>query len=146
MGDNPLHCGCAEFKQWLNEKGVSTSNINCGGIPSWMNPTRHKEFIAPYTKPECPPSNVPYPYRCQSDIRRDRIIIGTILSCVLVVIVVASCTVGRRYNIHIRALIYVYTGWRIALRPSRRPDNIVYDAFVCFSGKDEKRMGDEDSE
>ena len=137
MGGNPLHCGCDEFKQWLNENGVLTTNINCEDIPGWYNPTVYKQYIAAYTKPECPPSSLPYPYRCQSDIRRDRIIIGTILSCVLVVIVVASCTVGRRYNISIRALIYVYTGWRIALRPSRRQDKIVYDAFVCFSGKDE---------
>ena len=134
--DNPLHCGCSEFRHWLRSEGVPVAHVVCDVASTTLNPENLIYRYRLYSRPTCRPYRDSYPYRCAADIRARNI--ATIISTLSVgfLATLVMCLVCRRYRVHIQSTVYVYTGKRMGGK-SGATKRFKYDAYVVYSGNAE---------
>ena len=138
LHENPLHCGCDEFKAWLRSKGVdNTQSLHCDYNSFWITEQKRLELRQRFPVDRCVHvGQMKYPYQCQADILLHyRLKVGlsiTFTLCLLTIYII----VARRNIQWIKQFVFIYTGARIILRKVPLSSNLQYDAFVSYCSTD----------
>ena len=140
---NPLHCGCQEFRDWLKLKGVKhvDGKIYCTEDEYVAYHTRQMLdwFNSIYHTPTCSKYRGEYPYRCQADIKTEKLILAIPLCSLVLFLFCYGVYLCKRYRTHLKMYLFIYTGIRIRLKADKTIRNVQweYDAFVSYSGYEE---------